>query len=118
MAEDHKKEIHIEDGNVKCIVQIGCFAQLFQNFSPDGIALVLQRSVDAAICLIAGNAAQMTGQTVHIADDLSVEGAFDQLCCEGVIDVTLRFIHGDALNVAFAPRSGKNWLFHGDLRLA
>ena len=99
--------IYIKNGNVEGILKGAVATERLQNALADGIALVFQRAVNAAVLSVEGDAAKMTQEPVHRADDLAGgEACLDQLGGEGVINEVFFLVGGNALDVAFAPGAG------------
>jgi hypothetical protein len=107
--------VHVKDGNVEGVLQAVGLAERSQNAPSDAVVIVLQRAVDAAVLLAEINAAEVTQQAVHAADDLALQRCLHQLGGERIIYVTLLGVHGNALNVAAAPRAGIDRLLHRKL---
>ena len=80
----------------------------------NNIVFILKGAVDLTVGLTKIDATKMTDKTVHATNYVTEEVAFNKLCGEGIVYVSLFFVNGYALTMASALISRKNfaWKIH------
>ena len=100
--------VHIENGNVKGVFQLGIGAYVLQDAPADDVVFVFQGTVEPSVGVTEIDAAQMTQQTGDGADNLALQVGFHQHGGVGIVDVFPLGVQGNALAVAAVPGTGIN----------
>ena len=72
--------LHIEDGDVECVLQGACTPLHTEDTLTDGVVLILQRAVQASIFVVEIEVAQVTQQTCYRTHDVTLHIGLDKHC--------------------------------------